>query len=423
MSTFFRATTRSASTSERCRREPSWSVSMTDPWSVRRQRVRPRRRRRRPADNRPPPATGLGAAGAARLRRSSMAAAVRAAVAGAGVSARRRGRHRHRLHRVHRAADDGRRHAVVRAGRVRRPAPCVREAVEAPRRAVARRPAQRVWRTNAASRGSGATAGALVASGSWPRRLQLLEEDPEIYARMDRWVEAADWIVWQLCGEYLRNACATGFQGGLAGRPVSVARLLRRAEPRVRALHRARRSTSRSAGSATRAGGLTAAMAERLGLPAGIAVCVGNVDAHVTAPAAGAVGPGQLVAIMGTSTCHVMNGAELRDVEGICGVVDGGIVAGLVGYEAGQSGVGDIFGWFVDHGVPPDVTTRPPRSGVVRARAPHATLARRPAGRRARAGRARLAQRQPVGAGRPRTVRADRRPDPGHPTGGHLPRA
>ena len=50
-----------------------------------------------------------------------------------------------------------------------------------------------------------------------------------------------------------------------------------------------------------------------------------------------------MVAIMGTSTCHVMNGAEVHDVPGMCGVVDGGIVAGLWGYEAGQSGVGDIF--------------------------------------------------------------------------------
>jgi L-ribulokinase len=56
---------------------------------------------------------------------------------------------------------------------------------------------------------------------------------------------------------------------------------------------------------------------------------------------------------MGTSTCHVMNGAQRRDVAGMCGVVDGGIVPGLWGYEAGQSGVGDIFGWFTAHGVPP----------------------------------------------------------------------
>jgi L-ribulokinase len=60
-----------------------------------------------------------------------------------------------------------------------------------------------------------------------------------------------------------------------------------------------------------------------------------------------------MVAIMGTSTCHVMNHDALAEVPGMCGVVDGGIVSGLYGYEAGQSGVGDIFGWFVDNGVPP----------------------------------------------------------------------
>ena len=97
---------------------------------------------------------------------------------------------------------------------------------------------------------------------------------------------------------------------------------------------------------------MTAQAAEWTGLPAGIAVAVGNVDAHVAAPAAASIEPGQLVAIMGTSTCHVMNGTQLREVPGMCGVVDGGITAGRWGYEAGQSGVGDIFGWFVRTGVP-----------------------------------------------------------------------
>ena len=102
------------------------------------------------------------------------------------------------------------------------------------------------------------------------------------------------------------------------------------------------------------AGRLTTEAAEWTGLPEGIAVAVGNVDAHVTAPAAGAIEPGQMVAIMGTSTCHVMSGDQLHEVPGMCGVVDGGIIPGLWGYEAGQSGVGDIFAWFVDTHVPGD---------------------------------------------------------------------
>jgi L-ribulokinase len=59
-----------------------------------------------------------------------------------------------------------------------------------------------------------------------------------------------------------------------------------------------------------------------------------------------------MVAIMGTSTCHVMNSDKLVEVPGMCGVVDGGIVSGLYGYEAGQSGVGDIFAWYVNNQVP-----------------------------------------------------------------------
>jgi L-ribulokinase len=91
---------------------------------------------------------------------------------------------------------------------------------------------------------------------------------------------------------------------------------------------------------------------------------VGNVDAHVTPPAANAIGPGQMVAIMGTSTCHVMNGAALAEVPGMCGVVDGGIVAGLWGYEAGQSGVGDIFAWLTDHAVPGRYAQEATRRGI-----------------------------------------------------------
>ena len=113
-----------------------------------------------------------------------------------------------------------------------------------------------------------------------------------------------------------------------------------------------------------RAGSLTAEAAGWTGLREGIAVAVGNVDAHVTAPAAQAIEPGHMLAVMGTSTCHVMNGDHLAEVPGMCGVVEGGITPGLYGFEAGQSGVGDIFGWFVERQVPPDYHAEAQQRGI-----------------------------------------------------------
>ncbi|PZF86472.1 ribulokinase [Jiangella anatolica] len=194
--------------------------------------------------------------------------------------------------------------------------------------------------------------GGLISSEwEFAKGLQLLEEDPELYAATERWVEAADWIVWQLCGSYVRNACTAGYKGIRQDGGYPSREFLAALNPEFAGF--VEDKLDQPIGQlGDRAGGLTAQAAAWTGLPEGIAVAVGNVDAHVTAPAAQAVEPGQMVAIMGTSTCHVMNGDVLREVPGMCGVVDGGIIAGLQGYEAGQSGVGDIFGWFVDSSVP-----------------------------------------------------------------------
>jgi L-ribulokinase len=195
--------------------------------------------------------------------------------------------------------------------------------------------------------------GGLISSEwEFAKGLQLLEEAPEVYAATERWVEAADWIVWQLTGTYVRNACTAGYKGIRQDGAYPAEDFLRELNPAFAGF--VRDKLDHPIGElGARAGSLSKLAAYWTGLPEGIAVAVGNVDAHVTAPAAQAVEPGRLVAIMGTSTCHVVNGAELREVPGMCGVVDGGIVPGLWGYEAGQSGVGDIFAWFVDHQVPP----------------------------------------------------------------------
>jgi L-ribulokinase len=190
-------------------------------------------------------------------------------------------------------------------------------------------------------------------SSEWElaKGLQLLEEAPEIYNRMYKFVEAADWIIWQLCGTYVRNACTAGYKGNLQDGQYPSREYFKALNPAFENF--AEEKIAHTIGQlGDNAGPLTAQAAQWTGLSAGIAVAVGNVDAHVTAPAAKATEPGQMVAIMGTSTCHVMNHDVITEVPGMCGVVDGGIVSGLYGYEAGQSGVGDIFAWYVDNQVP-----------------------------------------------------------------------
>jgi L-ribulokinase len=204
--------------------------------------------------------------------------------------------------------------------------------------------------------------GRISSEWEFAKGLQLLEEDPELYDRMDHWIEAADWIVWQLCGRYVRNACTTGYKAIYQDGKYPSRDFLAALNPAFAGF--VEDKVAHQIGQLGElAGGLTAQAAEWTGLPEGIAVCVGNVDAHVTAPAAQAVQPGQMLAIMGTSTCHVMNSDRLGEMPGMCGVVDGGIVPGLWGYEAGQTGVGDIFGWFVDTCIPASYRDEAKRRG------------------------------------------------------------
>ncbi|MFC7886197.1 ribulokinase [Streptomyces sp. NPDC057376] len=204
--------------------------------------------------------------------------------------------------------------------------------------------------------------GKISAEWQYAKALQVLEEDPDTYTACARWIEAADWIVWQLTGAESRNTCTAGYKGIHQDGSYP-------AEDYLAALHPGFADFARTrldhplAPLGSRVGSLTAEAAAWTGLPEGIAVAAGNVDAHVAAPAARAVENGQLLAIMGTSTCHVLNSDRLADVPGICGVVDGGILDGAYGYEAGQSAVGDIFAWWLRQGVPAEYLAEAERDG------------------------------------------------------------
>ena len=263
--------------------------------------------------------------------------------------------------------------------------------------------------------------GRISSEWEFAKALQMLQEDPEAFARADRWIEAADWIVWQLCGRETRNTCTAGYKAIYQDGRYPSREYLAALDERFAGFVEDKLEHPLSDLGA-RAGGLTAEAAGWTGLPEGIAVAVGNVDAHVTAPAARAIEPGQMLAVMGTSTCHVMNASSLAEVPGMCGVVQGGITPGLWGYEAGQSGVGDIFGWFVDNAVPPRYFDEARRRGVdVHTHLSELAIAQDVG--RARPRGARLGEREPLGAGRPRAERADRRPHARHPRRGRLPRA
>jgi len=202
-------------------------------------------------------------------------------------------------------------------------------------------------------------------SSEWffSKALQILEEAPHVYQRADRLIEAADWVVWQLTGVETRNACTAGYKamhqdGSFPDRDYFAA--LNPAFADVVDEKMLRDLSELGA----RAGGLSEEAAAWTGLRPGIAVAVANVDAHVTLPTCGTVEAGTMVMIMGTSTCNVLVGERLHDVEGMCGTVLGGIVPGRYGYEAGQSGVGDIFAWFVEHAVPAETQAAATAAGL-----------------------------------------------------------
>lgn len=194
--------------------------------------------------------------------------------------------------------------------------------------------------------------GKISSEWEFPKLWQILDEAPEIYDAMDHFVEAADWIIWQLTGKQSRNSCTAGYKAMWSKREGYPAKEFFKAlDPRLENVIADKLSCPVTP-LGEKAGEITAETAKLTGLLPGTAVAIGNVDAHVTIPAVKIDGVGKILGIMGTSTCHVLLGDEEKIVPGMCGVVEDGILPGFFGYEAGQSCVGDHFAWFVENCVP-----------------------------------------------------------------------
>jgi L-ribulokinase len=197
-----------------------------------------------------------------------------------------------------------------------------------------------------------------VYSSEWffSKILHCLRVDPRVFDSAYTWVEHADWMPAVLTGtdapsKLKRCRCAAGhkamFNDNWGGYPDT--EFLSKLEPKLGKL---RETLSKKTFSVdVVAGNLTQGWAEKLGLSAGVPVAMGAFDAHLGGVGAG-IKEGVLVKIIGTSTCDMAvasTSSELADIPGICGIVDGSILPGYYGLEAGQSAVGDIFNWFVNY--------------------------------------------------------------------------
>ncbi len=193
--------------------------------------------------------------------------------------------------------------------------------------------------------------GKISSEWMFPKIWQMIDEAPWLYDETDRFMEAGDWVVMQMTGNETRNSCMAGYKAIWNKREGYPSKeFLKACHPKLENVVEEKLGPVSPIGS--KAGGLTPKMAELMGLMPGTAVAVSNVDAHVSLPAAGLTEKGSMLMIMGTSTCHIMLGDEERIVPGMCGVVEDGVIPGLMGYEAGQSCVGDHFNWFVDNCFP-----------------------------------------------------------------------
>jgi L-ribulokinase len=185
-------------------------------------------------------------------------------------------------------------------------------------------------------------------SSEWyfPKLIELWLEDRAVYDAAAAFIEATDWLIWQLTGHECRQSCTASYKAmwspteGLPARAYFEAAYPGFDRPEAKL-----GTTFVPLG--TRAGTLTDGWARRLGFGDDVAVAVGNVDSFVSVPGAGVHTPGMFVTVIGTSICDMVLGAEEVRLPGITGVARDGILPGLYGYEAGQVAVGDMLAWFV----------------------------------------------------------------------------
>lgn len=179
-----------------------------------------------------------------------------------------------------------------------------------------------------------------------PKCLETFYKSPKLYSNTEFFIEAGDWIVSILTGKVVRSNCSLGFKAlwnEKSGFPTEFFKALNLDFGNTMPLKL--RGEIKNVGE--KAGNITKEMADKTGLLKGTPVAVSIIDAHSSLLGIGASNQNQLTMVMGTSTCHLMSHKQFKYISGISGVVKDAVIPGLFTYEAGQSAVGDLFGWYL----------------------------------------------------------------------------
>ncbi len=203
-------------------------------------------------------------------------------------------------------------------------------------------------------------------SSEWlqPKVYQILNEAPDVFEKTACFIEAADWLNCMLTGQEKRSSCFAGYKElwhKKDGYPSS--EFMKAVDPRLENLL-SEKLNPRIYPLGGKAGSLTEEWAGKTGLTEGTAVGISIIDAHAGVPGIGITEAGQMLMIMGTSTCHILLSETEEIVPGMCGVVEDGVLPGYFAYEAGQACVGDHFDWFVKNCLPASYAEEVKQRGI-----------------------------------------------------------
>ena len=206
--------------------------------------------------------------------------------------------------------------------------------------------------------------GGRISSEVLPAKLlQVLHEDPEVFAAADQFMEAGDWVTQRLTGAAVRSsamAANKAFYRPDVGYPSA---LLASAYPQLQSIHHTL-LRGRLCGIGQLAGHLTADMAQRLHLPVGLPVAAAQFDAHAAVPALDITGPGDALYTIGTSSGFMLLQPQFHAVEGACSITYEGTLPHFYGYASGQASAGDQLAWFVNHCVPAHIAQQASARGL-----------------------------------------------------------